>query len=179
MSQAVDLERSWTFFDASGTKYWSGVLITGQTRFIYNAEASATIAAGEAVIASAATTSWPHWDRAASSEPVKGWQSGVRVAAVASVAYIGVALENIPAGKEGRVGGRGYQVSAKSLTAASLTSNTVGAAATGSATAGSLDAVATEILQGRTLGIVLMPAGVTIPSQSGSLVYIGVDVNPH
>lgn len=179
MSQAIDLERSWTFFDASGNKYWSGVLVTGQTRMIYNAEASATIAAGEAVIASAATSSWPHWDRAATSDPVKAQQSGVRVAAAASVGFLGVALENIPAGKTGRVGGRGYHVTAKCLTAASLTSNTLGAAATGSATAGSLDAVATELLQGRTLGIVLMPAGVTIPSQSGSLTYIGVDVNPH
>lgn len=179
MSQAVDLERSWTFFDASGNKYWSGVLVTGQTRFIYNAEAATTIAAGEAVIADAATSSWPHWDRAATSEPVKGAQGGKRVAAAASVGFLGVALENIPVGKTGRVGGRGYHVTAKCLTAASLTSNLVGAAATGSATAGSLDAAAAELVQGRTLGIVLMPAGTTIPSQSGSLTYIGVDVNPH
>lgn len=174
MGQFVNLERPWSFFDASGNKYWSGIMLTGKVIEVYNAEASTTIAAGEAVIVDEATSVWSRWDLAATADAPKQVVGAKRVAAAASVGFIGVAGENIPAGKIGRVFGRGTWAAVKCITG--LTSNAVGAHATGSATAGSIDTVtAAALVPGRRLGTVLISRTAT---GIGGTTYVGVDINP-
>lgn len=176
MGQFVNLERPWSFFDASGNKYWSGVMLTGQVIEVYNAEASATIAAGEAVIVDAATSVWARWDLSATADAPKQVIGGKRVASAASVGFIGVAGENIPAGKIGRVYGRGSWAAVKSLASGSITSNAVGSTVMGSATAGACDAKsAAAFLPGLSLGTVMIAAAAT---GIGGTTYLGVDINP-
>lgn len=176
MGQFLNLERPWSFFDASGNKYWSGIMLTGKVIEVYNAEASATMAAGEAIIIDEASSVWSRWDLAATADAPKQVIGGKRVAAAASVGFIGVAGENIPAGKIGRVYGRGTWAAVKSLASGSITSNAKGSHVTGSATAGSVDAViAAALVPGRRLGTVMIAAAAT---GIGGTTYLGVDINP-
>ena len=95
----------------------------------------------------------------------------LRVSATSNVGWIGVALENIPAGQVGRVCTTGSITAVKVLSSASTTA---GGVAAGSATAGSATVTAPAaagavrtLAEGAQLGIQVQPVG-TGANQSGS-----------
>lgn len=101
--------------------------------------------------------------------------SGKRVDAAANKSLIGVALQDIPVSSvasglvgPGNLAGPGWIVPVKCLTVASLSSNVQGNFVEGSATAGSVDALAATGGVGRTLGKVLVIAGLPTGSTPGS-----------
>jgi len=177
----VGVVRPWRFTGPDGVGYWSGLLQTGFEREVLNVD-TVTIPAGEAVRnefgAIAIGSRFPIWDAPGTSDPVIGRLTGKRVNSAANVAFLGVALENIPVGKTGRVGGLGTLCTVKSLASASLTNNNVGAYVFGSATAGAVDCDDTAApTPGIVLGMVRQQAGAASGTQSDEM--LGIEVNPH
>lgn len=179
MSQGgVDIERQYLVRAADGTAYWDGLLRAGEIMEVINNEASLTLGFGEACREDAGSTgsTWPRWDLAASSEPVKKEERVLRISAATNVFLRGVAIENIPSKQQGRVAGTGSLVAVKCINPP--TSNIVGSAITGSATAGSVDTVLNgPAAAGICLGLVAKPSGVGA-GQIGSTTQLGAFVSP-
>lgn len=177
----VDIARPWQFVGPNGTRYWSGLLQTGVERVVLNANANELVLQpGTAVIADpSGTTAFPRWDLPSTSDPVTGLIAVDQVQSALDVSFIGVALEAIPAGRMGRVGGRGTLCCVKSINPP--TASAPGHPVIGSATPGLVDIVGPDPAVDRTgtiLGMVIVPPG-TGAGQTGSLTQSGIEVNPH
>lgn len=188
MSQGgINIERQYLVRAADGTAYWDGLLSAGEIIEVNNTEASATMGFGEPIRLDSANTtaSWPRWDLAATSEPIKKAIHALRTTAAANLMLIGVALENIAAGSVGRVAGKGSLVATKCLNPP--TSNLVGSAViSDTTTAGQVNAVTSgaayaqtiaHIQPGLALGLVAKPAGAGAAA-TGSTTQLGVYVSP-
>lgn len=185
MGQLIDLERQWAFSDPSGVKYFGGVLRTGQILDVINADTT-TIVPGTPVKVDAAGSAWPRWDLAvATNEPIKSKIGVKNTTAAAELGLIGVALEYIVAGQQGRIAGRGCWVAVKCKNPPA--SNAVGSIViqdTGTASqvdtvqsgAGYAQTIA-HVKGGLALGTVLCPAGAGA-GQTGSTTQLGIEVNP-
>jgi len=170
MSQEVRHESAFKVVGPDGTAVYVGTAIIRNTVEVQSGEASATIAAGEAVRADVTNSVIPTWDAATSKTSLI---QGLRASgAVTDVGWIGVAVTNILPGKVGVVAGAGSILSVKCI--ASLTSATAGNPVLGSTTAGSVDANTTAAV-GRKLGILLQGPG-TGAAQSGSTTQAGIIV---
>ncbi len=186
MSAAMRFEQMYLIKDAAGNLLWQGAALILNAIEATSAEASNTVGVGEAVRLDNTTSVIPRWDYAntGTDVPAPGVVKVLRVSAAANTGFIGVALEPIAPGKQGRIAPVGTITCVKCINPP--TSNTLGAAITGSATAGSVDAplaanavsTATGIPAGGTmLGRVIQAAG-TSANQTGSLTQLGVLVVP-
>lgn len=183
-----------------GTTIYAGVGYTPEPVEVTNNETSATLNAGEAARfdgtrdnATAATLQCtiPRTERVAAggTTPTDIPQTEVfgilRVSAVANVAFVGVALKDIPFGKTAPIAPSGAIVCVQSLASASLTSNVVGTKVIGSATAGKVNSTTSNaagsatalVAAGTVLGTVLRIAG-TGTTATGSDTQLGVLVAP-
>lgn len=136
---------------------------------ITNSEASTVIGRGEAVCVDGTNSVFPRWDysTAGTDNPGICVIKAKRIASSSSVGFLGVAMENIAVGFEGRIATAGSIVAVKCINPP--TSNAAGsiAGSNGSPTAGSVDGSATYVV-GKKLGTILIPAG-TSAGQSGSV----------
>lgn len=184
---SVDLERSWAWFDSSGTKFWSGLLRAGIIYQCLSTEAAGTtLQPGEPVrLVDSAPTAFPRWDLATTSDAIKGVLGVIGTTAAAELMMFGVVLEQIPSGLTGRVAGLGSLVAVKCKNPP--TSNVRGSAViSDAANARQVDAVTSggsysqtiaHIKPGLILGYVDVPAG-TGAGQTGSTTQLGIFVNP-
>lgn len=187
MGQLIDLERQWAFTDPDSTtnaRYFGGVLRTGQIIDVINAD-STRIAPGTPVKIDAAGSAWPRWDLATTSEPIKSKIGVKNTTAAAELGLVGVALEYILPGQQGRIAGRGTWVAVKCKNPPA--SNAVGSIViqdTGTASqvdtvqsGGSYSQTIAHVKGGLALGTVLCPAGAGA-GQTGSTTQLGIEVNP-
>ena len=170
MSQYVKFERPYAIRDAGGLIVYESAALPAGIEEVVNSEASATIGRGEAVLFDPATSVLPRWDYSTAGTDTLPMVvlKGKRVSAAANKGWIGVAMENIPAGQAGDVLTLGI-VAVKCLNPPAV--NTTGAMVIGSTTAGSVDGNTTPLVAGTlgtSLGMLLVPAG-TSAGQSGSL----------
>ena len=187
MSQGgVNIERQYLVRAADGTAYWDGLLLAGEIFEAVNAEASATVLAGETVRFDSANTtpSWPRWDLPSTSEPIKKMLPILRLSGSLNLLLPGVALENVPPGVVGRFAGKGSFVSTVCINPPN--SNVVGSGVQSSATVGAVTAnihagVYTantmHVTPGLGVGFVCKPAGVGA-ANTGSLTQLGILVAP-
>ena len=174
-----------------GTTIFAGVGYTPEPVEVISNETAATMQAGEAarfdgtrdnVTSAVLQTQIPRFERVAaggavpSDIPQTEVFSVLRVSAVANVAWLGVALKDIPFGKSGVIAPVGAIVCVKSVASASITSNVVGAKVIGTATAGAVNASEGGVVQ-QTLGTVLRIAG-TGTTATGSDTQLGIQVLP-
>jgi len=185
---SVDLERSWTWFDASGNKFWQGMLRAGIIYQCLSTEAAGTtLQPGEPVrLVDAAPTAFPRWDLSATSDPIKGVLGVLGTTAAAEVGMFGVVLEPIQSGTTGRVAGIGSLVAVKCKNPPA--SNVRGSmVVSDSGVARQVDAqvqpgtygtgTAAHVKPGLILGFVHVPAGAGA-GQTGSTTQLGIFVNP-
>lgn len=182
---SVDLERPWSWFDASGNKLWGGLLRAGVIMHCLSAEASATIQPGEPLRISDTGSVFPRWDLATTADAIKGIMAVIGTTAAAELLMCGVAIEQIKSGETGRVAGVGSYVAVKCKNPP--TSNVRGSAViSDAAVARQVDAVTSggaysqtiaHIKPGLMLGLVAQPAGVGA-GQTGSLTQLGIVVMP-
>lgn len=181
----VDMERSWSFVDASGNRFWNGVLRGTNVEHCISTEASVTIAPGEPLKLDGTNSDWPRWDLPSTSDPVKGTLKVLGTTAAAEVGMIGVAIDHIKPGEQGRVAMAGCWVAVKCKNPP--TSNVVGSAViSDAAVARQVDAVTSggaysqtiaHIKPGLILGYVAKPAGAGA-GQIGSTTQLGIVVAP-
>jgi hypothetical protein len=181
----VDLERPWAWFDASGNKLWGGVLRAGRIEHCLSAEASVTLAPGEPVRLSDASSVFPRWDLATTADPIKGVLAVVGTTAAAETGMFGVVIEQIKAGEVGRVAAIGSLVAVKcknppgsNVRGSMVISDAAVARQVDAAVANASYLVShPHVKPGLILGYVAQPAGVGA-GQTGSLTQLGILVNP-
>lgn len=184
---SVDLERSWSWFDASGNKFWQGLLRAGIIYQCLSTEASVALQPGEPVrLQENSPTAFPRWDLSTTSDPIKGVLGVIGTGAAAEVGMFGVSLDVIPAGQQGRIAGIGSLVAVKCKNPP--TSNVRGSmVVSDSGVARQVDAqvqpgtygtgTAGHVKPGLILGFVHVPAG-TAANTTGSNTQLGILVNP-
>lgn len=180
MSYGVHYTRPYAIRGADNlVRYESAAFALGVLDFT-SAETSTVIARGGAVTIVLASSVWPRWDYStAGTDTITDCLiAGENVDSATDVGFLGVALENVAAGAQGRLAGAGSITAVTCLTAASLTSNVQGNHVIGSSTEGSVDAATTSSTAGRSLGYMQTVVG-TSAGQSGSLTQAIVLVSPH
>jgi hypothetical protein len=178
VSGFTKFEKPYAIRDAGGLiVYESAAFLQGVEDF-KNTSASTLIVRGGAVIIDQVNSAFPRWDYSTAGTDTlpKCLIGGIRVASATSTCYLGVALENVPAGQMGRVATTG-SISAVNC-ATSLTSAVLGNSVIGHATAGLVDAVATAPAVGLMLGMMVVINGAASGS-SGSTGQLSVLIAQH